>query len=446
MSQLAMALERRGIWQLAGVFRNAVQLGGAKLMARLLTVFWTVMLARTLGVGDFGEYTYLTALVILLAMFSDGGISTIVGRDAAAEPKKAGRELPTALTIIVLLNVGAAALVIGIALANELSWHRFWLTALIALYLPANAVFNVFCAVFRARGFFGYDSLLNVGDSVSFIVLSGAALALGWGVEGVIAAFAARQYLLLVACVAIFGQTGYSSRFGWDRSAARYLGKEGWPMILSGAANHAYARVDIIVLYSLAGAEAAGTYSVAARLIDGAMLGLGALGFASLPVLSRLAADDPRAAGKMTVRIALLAGAGTLVLSAVGGMLSQLVINIMYGADFADAGPVLAILLVTIPAYTLSQVFGSLLVALGRQHLLVLTYGIALITSISMNVWLVPHYSFIGSAISAVATSGLLLVLLVGMTRLATRAPRPTARPADVNVGLAAEPTAETLG
>src|SRR5690606_7470764 len=63
MSQLTMALERRGIWQLAGVFRNAVQLGGAKLFARGLTLFWTVMLARVLGVVEFGEYTYLTALV-----------------------------------------------------------------------------------------------------------------------------------------------------------------------------------------------------------------------------------------------------------------------------------------------------------------------------------------------------------------------------------------------
>jgi O-antigen/teichoic acid export membrane protein len=431
MSQLATALDRGGVWQLAGVFRNAIQLGGAKLFARALALFWTVMLARVLGVVEFGEYTYLTALVILLAMFSDGGISTIVERDAAADPKKAAGDLPTALSAIVLLNLVAAVAVVGIGLTNDFSLHRLLDTLLIAGYLPANAVFNILCAVFRARGFFGYDSLFNVGDSLSFIALSGLTLLAGWGLEGVVVAFAARQYLLLAIAVAVFGRSGFSARFGWDRVSARYLGREGWPMILSGAANHAYARVDIILLYSLAGVASAGTYSVAARLIDGAMLGLGALGFATLPVLSRLAATDPRAAGKLTMRIALLAGVGTLVCAGIGGLMSQFVIDVMYGAEFAEAGPVLAILLVTIPPYTLTQVFASLLVALGRQHLLILAYGITLVTSISLNVWLVPQLGFIGTALVSVAASGLLLVLLVVMTGLATsQAGQPVGRPA----------------
>jgi O-antigen/teichoic acid export membrane protein len=408
--------------------------------ARLLSVVWTVLLTRVLGVGDFGEYTYLTALVILLAMFSDGGISTISGRDAAADPKKAARELPTALSIIVLLNLIGMVLVVAISMAAEPSLERFWLSALIALFLPANAVFNVICAVFRARGFFGYDSLFNVGDSLSFMALSGISLAAGLGLAGVIASFAARQYVLLAISMALFGRTGLPARFGWDRAAARYLFREGWPMILSGAANHAYARVDIIILYALAGAEAAGMYSVAARLIDGAMLGLGALGFATLPVLSRLAVSEPRQAGRLTVRIALLAGVGTLICAVIGTVLSQFVIETMYGAEFSAAGPVLAILLITIPAYTLSQVFGSLLVALGRQHLLILAYGIALVASISLNVWLVPAFTYIGSAMGAVVTSGILLVLLVGMTQLANWQAVPTRAPAPEEIGSVAEP------
>jgi hypothetical protein len=79
-------------------------------------------------------------------------------------------------------------------------------------------------------------------------------------------------------------------------------------------------------------------------------------------------------------------------------------------------------------------------VALSRQHLLILAYGIALVASISLNVWLVPAFSYIGSAVGAVATSGILLVLLVGMTQLATWQAVPTRAPAAGEAGSSAEP------
>jgi O-antigen/teichoic acid export membrane protein len=136
----------------------------------------------------------------------------------------------------------------------------------------------------------------------------------------------------------------------------------------------------------------------------------------------------------------MLAGVGTLICAVIGTVLSQFVIDAMYGAEFSAAGPVLAILLITIPAYTLSQVFGSLLVALGRQHLLILAYGIALVASISLNVWLVPAFSYIGSALGAVVTSGILLVLLVGMTQLANWQAVQAHASAPEEAGSSAEP------
>src|SRR5690242_12105776 len=91
----------------SGLWRNAGQLGGAKVLNRGLGFFWTIVLARTLGVAGFGEYTYLIALVTLTSAFAEGGFTAIVSRDVASDPATLTTMVPTAMGLTVAFNLVA---------------------------------------------------------------------------------------------------------------------------------------------------------------------------------------------------------------------------------------------------------------------------------------------------------------------------------------------------
>ncbi len=386
-------------------------------MNRVLGFFWTVVLARALGLEGFGEYTYLVALVTLTSAFAEGGFTSIVSRDVARDPAQLQEMVPTAMGLTVIFNIAAALITVAIALIDTPSRARFLHAGLVALYLPSNGIFNVISAVFRGRDRFLYDSVFNIVQFVAFAVLSGVALLLGWGVTGVIAAFVVRQYLTagasMILCERRIGRVPIALR----RPALRYLLREGLPLMLSGAAAQVYIRVDIIILSLAAGTTAVAIYSIASRFVDTLTTAASALGFASLPLLATLFRADPDHARQFIRRISWRVLLFSAIGSAVGIAVSPALIRSLYGAPFAAAGHVLQILLLTIPIYAVSQLLSTVVVVEGRQKALVGVYGGATLLSIVLNALLAPQLNYYGSALAGVATATSVGVALLFVTR-----------------------------
>src|SRR5881396_184916 len=185
------------------LWRNAAQLGTAKVLSSVLGFLWTVVLARSLGLSEFGEYTYLVALTVLLSLFAEGGFTNIVIRDLASDAGALDRTVPTAMALTLLFNLAACLAAIGIAVVDKPTTERFWSATLAAAYIPANGLFNVISAVFRGQNRFDYDSTFNVIYFFVFAALSGVALLLGLGLTGVIGAHVARMYLVLAASAVV---------------------------------------------------------------------------------------------------------------------------------------------------------------------------------------------------------------------------------------------------
>lgn len=396
----------------SGLWRNAGQLGGAKVLNRGLGFFWTVVIARTLGVAGFGEYTYLIALVTLTSAFAEGGFTAIVSRDVATDAAMLETMVPTAMGLTIVFNIAAMGVTLAIAWLDTPSTSRLLGAAVIALYLPLNGAFNVISAVFRGRDRFHYDSAFNVIQFLIFALLSGIALWLGWGVLGVLAAYVVRQLITLIATAILCERRIGPVRVAWDRKARRYLLTEGLPLMLSTAAAQVYIRIDIIVLSFFAGTSAVGIYSIASRFIDTLTTGASALGFAALPFLANTIRDAPGQVRAITRRAARQVLGISVVGAAVGVLISPFMIRRLYGVPFAASGHVLQLLLVTVPLYAVSQVLATLLIAEGRQRTLVAVYGGATALSILLNVLFAPMMSYYGSAVAAIGTAGAVGVAL----------------------------------
>jgi O-antigen/teichoic acid export membrane protein len=370
----------------------------------VITLFWTVILAHSLGLANFGEYAYLVALAILLSIFSEAGLSTVIARDVARQPKDQESVLATAMTATLGLNVVAALVLVAIDLLHSNSGQHIAYAALISLYLPVNGLNNILAAVLRARDRFSQDSLVNLADAGLFAILSGAAIVGHLGLAGVVGAYAARQYLVFGLYALLVRRLVGPWRFGFSASAARYLGRDGIPLTISGAAAHAYVRVDAVLLSFLATTTAVGIYSIATRFIDAMMVLVTAVGAATLPSMAVLAARR-RELHSTTVRTALVAAVAFAVVILPVEVLSPWLIGHLFGREFIASEGVLRVLVLVIPLYAGAQVLRSFLVAVGAQAMLTSIYVLALVTNVALNFLLIPRLSYYGSSLAAVVTA-----------------------------------------
>jgi len=91
------------------IFKNSVVTFGLRLLVRGLDMVVFFLLAGTMNVARFGDYTFAALLVSqYLAIFTEFGLGVLLTREAARDPGAAKRLFGVTLTLRLLLIVAAA--------------------------------------------------------------------------------------------------------------------------------------------------------------------------------------------------------------------------------------------------------------------------------------------------------------------------------------------------
>ena len=95
----------------------------------------------------------------------------------------------------------------------------------------------------------------------------------------------------------------------------------------------------------------------------------------------------------------------------VGVLLAKWIVTSVYGPGFADAAPVLQILLVTLLIYLMSAHFRNALIAQGRQHRNLGNVAVSTLVHIGAKLILIPTLGLVGAALGTLLGESALLVL-----------------------------------
>ena len=173
-------------------------------------------------------------------------------------------------------------------------------------------------------------------------------------------------------------------------------------MMVSSLAVIIYMRIDVVMLRAMKGDAAAGVYAAAVKLSEVWYFLPVAVGSSLLPALLRARASGREAYGARLQHYFDLSAAIAYGLSVPCALLAPWLIRLVYGASFAEAGPVLAL-------HVWGAVFAFLGVArahylfnesLGRLHLLATASGALL--NILLNRLLIPSHGPWGAALATV--------------------------------------------
>lgn len=377
-----------------------------------LTLITSIILARTMGVTEFGYFSYAIAIVGLLTVPTTLGLPNLIIRYLAAYQARSKWELMRGL----LLRTNQAVLIISFVMAT-LTVAIIWpiknnlpaidpTTFLIALLLlPLEALNALRGASLRGLRYavLGQlpEFLFRPGLFIILVLLLyflldsavlGASTVISIRVVATVLAFILGAYLLLMRIPLEVKQSKPDFEIkAWVHSALPLLVVGGMQII-----NH---RMDIVMLGIFTGPEEVGIYQVVTRGAELIPFALIAVNMVVAPEFSRLYANNEIS---RLQRIVTISSRAILIFSLPAALAMILfghwILSSVFGSEFIPGATALAILSV---AQLVNAGMGSvsyLLNMTGYERYSARGVAIAAIINVVLNLILIPRWGIEGAA------------------------------------------------
>jgi O-antigen/teichoic acid export membrane protein len=407
----------------------------------VLGIVRSIVLARYLGVTDFGRLAIIVAATVVTRQFLSvrtwEWVTVQLSRaHVARDGERAGSVMRAGWALGGLVNGLAALLILALAswiagsfleegaLANVLRLN--------ALSLIVIAFDDASLAAMRVLGRFRWLAVYNVLAAAARVGLLVPVIVLDLGLGGVVAASVAIQALCSVILF-VATHASLADHFGGP------LGGRIGPVLVEWRAHARMLAVmsvtdtvktfsndgDALVIGWFAGAASAGPYRAAWTIVNGLQQLAVPLYMVFYPEMTKAAAaGDHESLRRLVRQTAVLGFAGGVLAALALTIAAPFLVPLLYGAEFADAARLLQIMSWALLILSV-QWANPLFVSVGRPSWTLYMVLVQLVVKLGLLFALVPSWQHHGAAVAYMAYG---LVTIPAAILLARRAPLP--RPA----------------
>jgi len=366
-----------------------------------------MILARLLDPASFGIVGMATAVVGVLQLFKDFGLST-----AAVQHATVTENQHSTLFWINLL-VGALLMCIAVAAAPIIAAlyrepRLFWVTIVLATGFLFNAAGVQHLALLQREMRFTAIAAIETISLVTSTLL-GIVVALGGFGFWALVVTAITNPLVSTVCMWLI--TGWIPGPPRKKAGTRSMLRFGGTITLNGIIAYVAFNLEKVLLGRFWGADAIGMYGRAYQLINIPTGNLNsAVGEVAFSALSRVR-DDPKRFRRLFIKGYSLVLTLTIPITFVCTLFASDVVRVVLGPQWIAATPILRLLAPTIFIFSVIFPLGWLLYSLGlvgrslrialvfapimiAGYILALPYGpegVAFAYSAVMTLWVVPH-------------------------------------------------------
>jgi O-antigen/teichoic acid export membrane protein len=406
------------------IVRDTLWLLVGKGMRLILQAAYFVIIARTLGVANYGAFVGTTALVAIVAPFVGVGIETLLLKNVAKDRHLFREYWGNSLWMILVTGIGLICL---LALVSPIALPSIspLLIGLIAVSdLIFGSITNIAIRAFQAVDRLNISAQINI--AIMFMkVLAAFSLMYFFAkpnpLEWAWLYLASSVISALLAAILVHRLLG-SPKLALDRIMPEL--KEGFYFSISTSAYTVYNDIDKTMLARLSTLAATGIYAAAYRLIDVAFIPVTSIAGAAYADFFRKGKDGIAATVAFAKPLVLVTSSYSIV-AGIGLLLFAPVVPHILGSDYLNVVEALR-WLAPIPLFRSLQHFGGdILSGTGFQGLRSALEVIISIFNIGINLWLIPLYSWQGAAWSSLASDGLLMLMLWSMVAVLYRKQNP---------------------
>ena len=365
-----------------------------------------IVIARLPGIGasEFGQLTYAAALTALFVMLSQFGLLPLLVRDIAADHSRLTSYARSALSLrIVLSLLGLAVMALYVQKINMTGQARLVCYIIAAAFYIGSFSADL-QALFQGRERMHLELFGIVTENVLLLVLA-------------LLAFLFHPTIVQVACIFLLAKSAalvfnylICGRFLlWmyprvDIGLWKRMLVEATPFALAGIIAMGVVQIDTVLMRELAPGDSesvVGLYQAAIRLFLVPMLLPQIVLKVFLPQLSRMHGRQGRGLTRDLGRVNHILLTLGLLIGLVTVFRGSDLIRLFYGGKYADAGPLLQILGITI-MMRFGAAYNLYFTIRNRIWFRVFSALLALTAIVTYDCILIPRYGPIGAAYASV--------------------------------------------
>lgn len=384
------------------IARNFAWQSGDRIVRMGLQFLVGAVVARHLGVHDFGTLNYALAVTGLIGVLAGLGMDGIFSRDLVRHPEQAegimGTVFWTRLAAVAVLYLGLA----GVATYQGGEGGTALLVCGLVMFNTPLLVLNTHFEI-RLQARYGV-----IAANISFVVCTAARLwlvARNASVAPLAATYLIEPVISSGMIYWFYRRGGNRARlWRWEPARAGRMLREGWSLLLSGLAIMVYMRLDQIMLSRMRGDAEVGIFCAALRLSEVWYFIPLALASSLFPSLVRSRELEPsvyrRRLGQFYDLNAGLAYALIIPLAP----LAPWLFNLVYGRGFAGADAVFQVHLFACLFVFLGVARGQYLLNEGFTKFVFISTTLGALANVGLNLLLIPTHGAVGAAVATVAS------------------------------------------
>lgn len=400
------------------ILRNSFWLVTAQIITRSIGFFYTIYLAKTLGVSDFGLLSVSLAYFSLISSVSDFGFNRFLVREISRNSFE---------TSGLLLNVTLLRLSFGAILFAVFSLGLYFLDpdkirvnlALLAIMavFPAS-VSQTFDGVFVAIQKLKYSAIsmliLSVGIALSGVFL----INLGFGVTGAVVAVILGNIFYLLMLFSFIKSQNIEFLSTVSKDILKRVIKGSLPYGILGILGLVYFRVDTVLLGYIKGNYDTGIYAAAYKFLEAIIFVPSSLATALFPVAARLHEEDVPSIGKLYFKsIKLLFFLSLLILA--GYIVIVPVLIKLFLPNYLSSISAIKVLSLALPFIFIHIPGAQILLATDKYLKQILFLSVfTLLFNLVLNLIFIPIYGYIAAAWITVASEAVSFVVFFTLLKI----------------------------
>lgn len=394
------------------IFKNTSWLLISQIITSIFGFVWIVLLARYLGVSDFGIMNFAISFTSIMSIFIDLGINTYITRDLSRSPELSQKYIGNAIPLKIFLSILSfiATLVILLIMDyNLLSIQVVLLFAIQTIFLSMGWLFN---GVFQAFSKMKYQAIGIIINSS--LILSGTLLLTYFNL-GLIAV--ALSYMVGSIITLIYLYNNIKNKIVipkiqidldfWKKSI-----KQAIPFGITGIFTTIYFMIDTVMISFMVGNTAVGIYSSAYKIITVFTTIYTVYTYVVFPLMSKLYKDSEdllKISYEKSIKYLIM----IMLPFAIGiTIYSQDIITLIYGKSYIFAGDVLKILIWNVLFIMINGASTSLLNSSNSEVAVTKINGLACLVNVVLNLFLIYYLSYIGASIATIITGVIIFILM----------------------------------
>lgn len=394
------------------IAKSTIQLFISRVAKSFISFLAVIIFSRELGASPLGVYYPFIALLGLLAIPANFGISKALEK-RISESQDRNSYLGSAILIkFIPVIITVVAIILGRNYLHQYFGTNLAVALVIALII--DQIGSLTLSILRGEMRVGETAIVELLRPLSWLVIGYYLFTQGFKVRALIFG-----HILGSLLIAVVGWWKVSTAIGKPTlHHIRSLLDYGKYSVVASIGGYFYSWIDVALLSAFVGSGMAvtrteiGAYENAWRLSLLVILLSQSIATAIFPQFSQWDAEGAHNRMEEIITVALLPSILIAVPSFIGvGILSKDLLSILFGDEFTVAWLVLIILVGEKIFQSVHTVFNEAILALDRPDLAAISITISAITNVMLNVILIPLHGILGAAIATTIAFGLNFVI-----------------------------------